>query len=184
VNGALLGEFHGPAVGAVGHREKMEGLPECGVGQEVKKLGFLDHIRAPEKPVAGPPGPFNPEASPSQPLDLFPDSGAGHAEPSSDFLSGNKPSFALLEHPSEQIPHSSPVRETCLETFILFSLPRTGKSIERNHYRSQIMSLLSMRATSLQSIRPGISIHAGHYIGKKTGGHLEHFSPYCKQTDR
>jgi hypothetical protein len=122
MSGALLGEFHRPVVGAVGYGEEMKGLPEIAAGQAGKQLRFLDPVGSPEKPVAGPPGSFNAEASASQPLHLLPYGGAGRSQPLSDFLAGNKSPLAFLEYPPEQFPHSSPVFEIRMETFLLLSL--------------------------------------------------------------
>jgi hypothetical protein len=131
MGGAFPGEFHRLRVGAVGDGKEKEVLPDFAMGQEGKKFRFLDQVRSPEKPVTGPPGPFNAESSSPQPLNLLPNGGSGGPQPPSDFLAGNESPLAFLEYPPEQLPHSSPVRENRMETFPLLSLSPTGKSTER-----------------------------------------------------
>src|SRR3972149_1471214 len=91
VRGSPLGSFRGAAVRAVGDGEKREGLPERPGGKTGKNAGLLDHVGAPEKPVAGPPGPCNPESPATQGTDLLPHGSTGRPHPPADPLAGHEP---------------------------------------------------------------------------------------------
>jgi len=72
---------------------------------------FFDPVGAPEEPIAGPPGPFNPEPPAPQGPDLLPYRRAGRPHPPADLLAGNEPPRMFLEYAQEQISHRAPIGE-------------------------------------------------------------------------